>query len=124
MDIAEPIGIICGIVPCTNPTSTTIVKAFISLKTRNGIIFSPHPRAKKSTCYAATLVLDAAVAAGAPNDIIAFVEEPTLSLSNALMHHPDINLILATGGPAIGQICLLVGQARHWSWRRQHTSGH
>ena len=101
MIMAEPIGVICGVVPCTNPTSTTIFKALICLKTRNAIIFSPHPRAKKSTCYAAKLVLDAAVAAGAPPDIIAFVEDPTLPLSDALMHHPDVNLILATGGPGM-----------------------
>jgi len=101
MTIAEPIGVLCGIVPCTNPTSTAIFKALISLKTRNGIIFSPHPRTKKSTCYAAKLVLDAAVAAGAPPDIIGFVEEPTLAISNALMMHPGINLILATGGPGM-----------------------
>lgn len=101
MLIAEPVGIICGVVPCTNPTSTAIFKALISLKTRNGIIFSPHPRTKKSTCYAAKLVLDAAVAAGAPQNIIGFVEEPTLPLSNLLMRHADINLILATGGPGM-----------------------
>ena len=101
MTIAEPIGIICGIVPTTNPTSTAIFKALICLKTRNGIVFSPHPRAKKATCFAAQLVLDAAVKAGAPKDIIGFIEEPTLALSNALMKHPDINLILATGGPGM-----------------------
>jgi acetaldehyde dehydrogenase/alcohol dehydrogenase len=101
MVLAEPIGTICGVVPCTNPTSTAIFKALICLKTRNGIVFSPHPRTKKSTCYAAKLVLDAAVAAGAPPDIIGFVEEPTLPLSNALMHHPQIDLILATGGPSM-----------------------
>lgn len=101
MTIAEPVGVICGVVPCTNPTSTTIFKALISLKTRNGIIFSPHPRAKKSTCFAAKIVLDAAVAAGAPEDIIGFVTEPTLPISNALMRHPGINLILATGGPGM-----------------------
>lgn len=101
MTIAEPIGLLCGIVPCTNPTSTAIFKALISLKTRNGIVFSPHPRSKKSTCYAAKVVLDAAVAAGAPPDIIGFVEEPTLAISNALMVHPDVNLILATGGPGM-----------------------
>jgi len=101
MVIAEPIGIICGVVPCTNPTSTTIFKALISLKTRNGIIFSPHPRTKASTCHAAKIVLDAAIEAGAPPDIIGFVEEPTLPVSNALMRHPDIDLILATGGPAM-----------------------
>jgi acetaldehyde dehydrogenase / alcohol dehydrogenase len=99
--IAEPIGLICGIVPTTNPTSTAIFKALISLKTRNGIIFSPHPRAKAATCAAAKLVLEAAVAAGAPEDIIGWIEEPTVELSNALMRHPEINLILATGGPAM-----------------------
>ncbi len=101
MTIAEPIGLICGIIPTTNPTSTAIFKALISLKTRNGIIFSPHPRAKESTCYAARLVRDAAVAAGAPEDIIGWLEEPSVELSNALMQHPDINLILATGGPGM-----------------------
>jgi len=99
--IAEPIGLICGIVPTTNPTSTAIFKALISLKTRNGIVFSPHPRAKKSTCAAAKLVLDAAVAAGAPADIIGWIDTPSVELSNALMRHPDVNLILATGGPAM-----------------------
>lgn len=101
MTIAEPIGIICGIVPTTNPTSTAIFKALISLKTRNGIIFSPHPRAAKSTCRAAKIVLEAAIAAGAPRDIIGFIEQPSVALSNALMKHPDINLILATGGPGM-----------------------
>lgn len=98
---AEPVGIICGIIPTTNPTSTAIFKALISLKTRNGIILSPHPRAKKSTCAAARLVLDAAVAAGAPPDIIGWIDEPSLELSTALMQHPAINLILATGGPGM-----------------------
>ena len=101
LTIAEPIGIICGIVPTTNPTSTAIFKALISIKTRNGIIFSPHPRACKATNYAAKLVLDAAVAAGAPADIIGYIEQPSVELSNALMKHPDVNLILATGGPGM-----------------------
>ncbi|PHM74152.1 bifunctional acetaldehyde-CoA/alcohol dehydrogenase [Xenorhabdus kozodoii] len=101
MTIAEPIGLICGIVPTTNPTSTAIFKALISLKTRNGIIFSPHPRAKKATNKAAEIVLKAAVAAGAPKNIIGWIDEPSVELSNALMHHPDINLILATGGPGM-----------------------
>lgn len=99
--IAEPIGIICGIVPTTNPTSTAIFKALISLKTRNGIIFSPHPRAKEATNRAAEIVLNAAIAAGAPKDIIGWIDEPSVALSNALMHHDDINLILATGGPGM-----------------------
>ncbi|SQH76795.1 fused acetaldehyde-CoA dehydrogenase; iron-dependent alcohol dehydrogenase; pyruvate-formate lyase deactivase [Shewanella benthica] len=99
--IAEPVGIICGIVPTTNPTSTAIFKALISLKTRNGIIFSPHPRAKKSTTTAARIVLDAAVKAGAPKDIIGWIDEPSVALSNRLMTHDKINLILATGGPGM-----------------------
>ncbi|PSW65999.1 bifunctional acetaldehyde-CoA/alcohol dehydrogenase [Photobacterium leiognathi subsp. mandapamensis] len=101
MTIAEPVGIICGIVPTTNPTSTAIFKSLISLKTRNAIIFSPHPRAKDSTNAAAKLVLDAAIAAGAPKDIIGWIDQPSVELSNALMKHDDINLILATGGPGM-----------------------
>lgn len=99
--IAEPVGIICGIVPTTNPTSTAIFKSLISLKTRNAIIFSPHPRAKNSTNDAAKVVLDAAIAAGAPKDIISWIDAPSVELSNALMKHKDINLILATGGPGM-----------------------
>jgi len=99
--IAEPVGIICGIVPTTNPTSTAIFKSMIALKTRNAIIFSPHPRAKNSTNTAAKLVLDAAISAGAPKDIIGWIDQPSVELSNALMKHNDINLILATGGPGM-----------------------
>ncbi|HBZ4966860.1 TPA: bifunctional acetaldehyde-CoA/alcohol dehydrogenase [Salmonella enterica subsp. enterica serovar Choleraesuis] len=99
--IAEPIGIICGIVPTTNPTSTAIFKSLISLKTRNAIIFSPHPRAKEATNKAADIVLQAAIAAGAPKDLIGWIDQPSVELSNALMRHPDINLILATGGPGM-----------------------
>ena len=99
--IAEPKGVICGIIPTTNPTSTAIFKSLIALKTRNAIIFSPHPRAKKCTCDAARIVLDAAVAAGAPEDIIGFIEEPSMEKTDYLMHHPYVNLILATGGPGM-----------------------
>lgn len=99
--IAEPVGLLAGIVPTTNPTSTAIFKALLALKTRNGIIFSPHPRAKHCTIAAAKVVLDAAVAAGAPPDIIGWIDEPTVPLSQALMQHRDINLILATGGPGM-----------------------
>jgi acetaldehyde dehydrogenase/alcohol dehydrogenase len=99
--IAEPVGILAGIVPTTNPTSTAIFKALISLKTRNGIIFSPHPRAKKCTCEAARVVLEAAVAAGAPANLMGWIDEPTVALSQQLMQHPDIKLILATGGPGM-----------------------
>jgi acetaldehyde dehydrogenase/alcohol dehydrogenase len=99
--IAEPVGLICGIIPTTNPTSTAIFKTLISLKTRNGIIISPHPRARKCTCIAARLVLKAAIEAGAPEDIIGCIDEPTVELSNQLMRHPSVKLILATGGPGM-----------------------
>ncbi|EPR12573.1 bifunctional acetaldehyde-CoA/alcohol dehydrogenase [Ruminiclostridium papyrosolvens] len=97
--IAEPLGVVAAIVPTTNPTSTAIFKALISLKTRNGIIFSPHPRAKKSTIEAANIILEAAVAAGAPKGIIGWVDEPTIELSERVMKEADI--ILATGGPGM-----------------------
>ncbi len=99
--VAEPLGVLAGIVPTTNPTSTTIFKALIALKTRNAIIFSPHPRAKRCTVEAAKMLLKAAIAAGAPDHIIGWIDEPTLELSQALMQHPDIKLILATGGPGM-----------------------
>lgn len=99
--IAEPIGLIAGIVPTTNPTATAIFKALIALKTRNGIIFSPHPRAKKCTAEAAHIIHQAAVEAGAPEGLIACIENPTVEMSQHLMQHPDINLILATGGPGM-----------------------
>ena len=96
--IAEPMGIVAGIVPMTNPTSTAIFKALLALKTRNGIIFSPHPRAKKCTIEAAKTVLEAAVNAGAPSNIIDWIDEPNVELCQQLMQHPKIDLILATGG--------------------------
>ena len=99
--VAEPIGLVAGIVPTTNPTSTVIFKSLLALKTRNGIIFGPHPRAKKCSCMTAKLIHDAAVAAGAPKDIICWIEEPTVALSSHLMRHPAISLILATGGPGM-----------------------
>ena len=97
--IAEPIGIIGAVIPTTNPTSTAIFKTLISLKTRNGIIISPHPRAKKSTIEAAKIVLEAAVKAGAPKDIIAWIDVPSLELTNLLMQ--SVDTILATGGPGM-----------------------
>lgn len=99
--IAEPVGVLAGIVPVTNPTSTTIFKALIALKTRNGIIFSPHPKAKKCSIEAAKIVLKAAIEAGAPEDIIGWIDEPSVPLSQSLMQHPDIKLIIATGGPGM-----------------------
>lgn len=100
-EIAAPLGLVAGIVPTTNPTSTAIFKALLALKTRNGIIFSPHPRAKKSTAYAAKIIHDAAVEAGAPEGIVSCIEEPSPELTQHLMSHKDINLILATGGPGM-----------------------
>lgn len=97
--VAEPIGVLAAIVPTTNPTSTAIFKALIALKTRNGLIFSPHPRAKKCTIAAAKIILDAAVKAGAPEDIIGWIDEPSIQLSNMLMTSCDC--ILATGGPGM-----------------------
>ncbi len=99
--VAEPIGVIAGVIPTTNPTSTAVFKSLLALKTRNGIIFSPHPRAAKCTIEAARIVLNAAVEAGAPKDIIGWIEHPTMVLSTALMQHKDINIILATGGPGM-----------------------
>lgn len=100
-EIAAPLGLVAGIVPTTNPTSTAIFKALLCLKTRNGIIFSPHPRAKRSTRAAAMIILKAAVAAGAPENIIDCLEEPTPELTRHLMSHRGVNLILATGGPGM-----------------------
>ena len=97
--IAEPIGVIAAVIPTTNPTSTAIFKTLISLKTRNGIIISPHPRAKQSTIEAAKIVLEAAVKAGAPEGIISWIDVPSLELTNLLMQSADI--ILATGGPGM-----------------------
>ncbi len=97
--IAEPIGLVAAVIPTTNPTSTAIFKTLISLKTRNGIIISPHPRAKKSTIEAARVVLEAAVKAGAPENIIGWIDVPSLELTNEIMKNADI--ILATGGPGM-----------------------
>lgn len=97
--IAEPVGVIAAVIPTTNPTSTAIFKTLISLKTRNGIIISPHPRAKKSTIAAAKVVLDAAVKAGAPEGIIGWVDVPSIEMTNEVMKEAD--LILATGGPGM-----------------------
>ena len=97
--VMEPIGVVAAVIPTTNPTSTAIFKILLALKTRNGIIISPHPRAKNSTIMAAKVVLEAAVKAGAPKDIVAWIDVPSLELTNHLMHETD--LILATGGPGM-----------------------
>ena len=113
--VAEPIGVVAAVIPTTNPTSTAIFKTLICLKTRNGIIISPHPRAKKSTIEAAKIVLEAAVKAGAPEGIIGWIDVPSLDMTNLLMQEADI--ILATGGPGMvkaayssGKPALGVGQ--------------
>ncbi|MBB2923807.1 bifunctional acetaldehyde-CoA/alcohol dehydrogenase [Cellulomonas cellasea] len=100
-EIAEPVGVICGVVPVTNPTSTAIFKSLIALKTRNPIIFAFHPAAQASSVAAARVVRDAAVAAGAPENCIQWVETPSLTATNTLMNHPGVALILATGGNAM-----------------------
>lgn len=98
-EIAEPIGVIAAVIPTTNPTSTAIFKTLLALKTRNGVIISPHPRAKGSTAEAAKTVLEAAVAAGAPEDIIVWIDKPSLEMTNFIMKEAD--MILATGGPGM-----------------------
>ena len=98
IEIAEPIGIIAGVTPVTNPTSTTMFKSLIAAKTRNVIIFGFHPSAQKCSSEAARILRDAAVEAGAPKDCILWIEEPSIEATRALMNHPDVNLILATGG--------------------------
>ncbi len=99
--VAEPLGVLAGVIPTTNPTSTAIFKSLIALKTRNGIIFSPHPRAKKCTVETARLILEEAVKAGAPENIIGWIDEPTILRTQELMQHPKIDCILATGGPGM-----------------------
>ena len=106
--IAEPVGLIAAVIPTTNPTSTAIFKALIALKTRNAIIFSPHPRAKACTIAAARVVLEAAVKAGAPEEVIGWIDVPSLELTNQVMKEAD--LILATGGPGMVQAAYSSGK--------------
>lgn len=101
VEIAEPVGVVCGVTPVTNPTSTAIFKALIALKTRNPIVFAFHPNAQESSVAAARVVRDAAVAAGAPEHCIQWVSEPSIAATNELMNHPGVALILATGGNAM-----------------------
>jgi acetaldehyde dehydrogenase (acetylating) len=101
IDIAEPVGLVMGIVPSTNPTSTAIFKSMISIKSRNAIVFSPHPSAAKCTIQAARIMNEAAVAAGAPANIIGCISMPTLDATNALMESKEVNMIIATGGPGM-----------------------
>ncbi|KAL0244147.1 hypothetical protein GEMRC1_008232 [Eukaryota sp. GEM-RC1] len=99
--IAAPVGTIAGVTPTTNPTATAIFKSLLALKTRNAIVFCPHPRAKESTVAACRVVHEAAVAAGAPRSIVSWISNPTLQLSKALMEHKGTHIILATGGPGM-----------------------
>ncbi|NRD79654.1 bifunctional acetaldehyde-CoA/alcohol dehydrogenase [Bacillus sp. BRMEA1] len=101
IEIAEPVGVICGVTPVTNPTSTTMFKSLISLKTRNPIIFAFHPSAQKSSSEAARVLRDAAIIAGAPENCIQWIETPSVEATQTLMSHPKISLILATGGPGM-----------------------
>ncbi|EEN74080.1 aldehyde dehydrogenase (NAD) family protein [Enterococcus faecalis TX1322] len=98
MEIAEPVGVVCGVTPTTNPTSTTIFKSLIAIKTRNPIVFAFHPSAQKCSAEAARIVRDAAIAAGAPENCIQWIEQPSIDATSALMNHPGIAIVLATGG--------------------------
>ena len=98
MEIAEPVGVVCEVTPTTNPTSTTIFKSLIALKTRNPIVFAFHPSAQKCSAEAARIVRDAAIAAGAPENCIQWIEQPSIDATSALMNHPGIAIVLATGG--------------------------
>ncbi|MCT7693918.1 MAG: aldehyde dehydrogenase family protein, partial [Lactobacillus iners] len=99
--IAEPVGVIAGVTPVTNPTSTVIFKSMIALKTRNTIIFGFHPQAQKCCVKTAELIREAAIKAGAPDNCIQWIEHPSIEATNALMTHPNIQTILATGGPGM-----------------------
>lgn len=110
IEIAEPMGLLMGIIPSTNPTSTVIYKAIISLKSRNGIVISPHPSALKATLKAAQLMNDAAVAAGAPENIVSCISKPSMQATNELMRSEEIALIIATGGAAMVKAAYSVGK--------------
>ena len=110
MVVAEPVGVIAGVTPVTNPTSTTMFKAIISLKTRNPIIFGFHPSAQKCSAEAARIVRDAAVKAGAPENCIQWIEHPSIEATNALMNHPNVALVLATGGSAMVRAAYSTGK--------------
>src|ERR1017187_1175906 len=101
ISIAEPFGVVAAVTPTTNPTSTTMFKSLIALKGRNVIILAFHPRAQKCSAAAAKIMLDAAVAAGAPANCIQWVTEPSIEATDALMKHPDVSIIIATGGGAM-----------------------
>ena len=108
--IAEPVGVVCGVTPVTNPTSTTMFKSLISVKSRNPIIFGFHPGAQKCSAAAAKIVLDAAVAAGAPENCIQWIEYPSIEATNALMNHPGVATVLATGGSGVVKAAYSTGK--------------
>ena len=110
MDVADPVGLIMGIVPSTNPTSTAIFKSIIAVKARNAIVFSPHPSAAKCTLKAAELMRDAAVEAGAPENIIGCISLPSMEATNELMHSKEVKLIIATGGPGMVKAAYSAGK--------------
>ncbi|WP_407856690.1 bifunctional acetaldehyde-CoA/alcohol dehydrogenase [Enterococcus hailinensis] len=110
IQIAEPVGVICGVTPTTNPTSTTVFKSLIALKTRNPIVFAFHPSAQKCSAEAAQIVRDAAIAAGAPENCIQWIETPSLEATQGLMNHPGIAVVLATGGGAMVKAAYSTGK--------------
>lgn len=120
--IATPIGVIAGVIPTTNPTSTAIFKILLALKTRNAIIISPHPRAKNSTIYAAKLALEVAKKYGAPDNIISWIDEPSMELSRELM--ANVDLILATGGPGMVKSAYSSGTPAIGGWSRKYSSNY
>lgn len=110
VEVAEPVGVIAGVTPVTNPTSTAIFKSLIALKTRNPIVFAFHPGGQRCSVAAARIVRDAAVAAGAPADCIQWVEHPSVEHTTALMNHPGVSLVLATGGNAMVKAAYSTGK--------------
>ncbi len=110
VEIAEPVGVVCAITPVTNPTSTTIFKALMALKTRNPVVFAFHPSAQRCSAEAARVVRDAAVAAGAPEHCVQWIETPSVEATGTLMRHPGVSLILATGGNAMVKAAYSAGK--------------
>ncbi|MFF5497785.1 bifunctional acetaldehyde-CoA/alcohol dehydrogenase [Streptomyces aquilus] len=110
VEIAEPVGVLCAVTPVTNPTSTTVFKALMALKTRNPVVFAFHPSAQHCSAEAARVVRDAAIAAGAPEHCVQWIETPSLEATRVLMHHPGISLILATGGNAMVKAAYSAGK--------------
>lgn len=110
IEVAGPVGVVCGVTPTTNPTSTTIFKAMIALKTRNPIVFAFHPSAQKCSAEAARIVRDAAVAAGAPENCVQWIEQPSIDATSMLMNHPGVAIVLATGGPGMVKAAYSTGK--------------